>query len=151
MIQRPGLQAFIYGVIGGALIAGGGSYAASWAPWFRLHVLADLIWFGLSILVAPAAAAASATARGAAPPRVLSIAGLAFLLEFFVVNIVDYGLTVLLLAPDAPGPFQRRTEVSAGDVDTMVDRWLLMRHVVLCSVAVVGGAALGVWRGRAAS
>jgi hypothetical protein len=104
-------------------------------------VVIDLVWFGLSVLVAPAAAASSARASGAAAPSVLAVAGLAF----FVVNVVDYGLTVLLLMPDAPGPFQGKTELSADDVTTIADAWLLRRHVGLCALGVLGGSALGVF------
>ena len=147
MIQRSRVEAFASGVVGGVLVVIAASLASRFA---RLQLLTDLVWFGSSILVAPAAAAISAVARGAGLPGVLVIAGLAFLLAFFVVNIADYGLTVLLLAPDAPGPFQEKTDLSVSDVDTIADWWLLMRHIVLCSFGILGGSALGVWRGRAA-
>ena len=147
MNQRPRLEAFVYGVGGGGLVV----VAGSLVPWFSGHdLLSDLVWFGSSILVVPAAAASSAMASGAAPPRVLAVAGLAFLLAFFVMNVVDYGLTVLLFAPDAPGPFQGTNGLSADDVDTIAGTWLLGRHIVLCTLGILGGSALGVWRGRAA-
>jgi len=82
------LEAFVYGVGGGSLVV----VAASLVLWLaRYDPLSDLVWFGSSILIAPAAAASAAAARGAALPRVLAVAGLAFLLAFFIVNVVDYG------------------------------------------------------------
>jgi hypothetical protein len=139
---RSKREAFVYGVVGGGLVVVAGSLL-SWSG--RLSLVIDLVWFGLSVLVAPAAAASSARASGAAAPRVLAVAGLAFLLAFCVVNVVDYGLTVLLLMPDAPGPFQGKTELSADDVTTIADAWLLRRHVGLCALGVVGGSALDVF------
>jgi hypothetical protein len=147
-MSRSRREAFVYGMIGGALVVLTGSLL-SWSS--RLSLVTDLVWFGLSILVAPAAAASSARASGAALPRVLAAAGLAFLLAFFVVNVVDYGLTVLLLMPDAPGPFQGQPELSETDVATIADAWLLRRHVALCALGIIGGSGLGVWRGRAAA
>lgn len=135
MNQRPRLEPFVYGVGGGGLVV----VAGSLVPWFSGHsLLSDLAWFGTSILVMPAAAASSATARGAAPPRMLAVAGLAFLLAFFIVNVVDYGLTLILFAPDAPGPFQGKNGLSADDVDTIAETWLLWRHIALCTLGIPG-------------
>jgi len=145
---RSRREAFVHGMIGGAVVVLAGSLL-SWSS--RLSLVTDLVWFGLSILVAPAAAASSARASGGALPRVLAAAGLAFLLAFFVVNIVDYGLTVLLLMPDGPGPFQGKPELSEVDVATIADAWLRRRHVALCALGIIGGSGLGVWRGRAAA
>jgi len=143
MSKRSKLEAFVYGVVGGGLVVVAGSVVL-WLG--RLSLFAELVWFGLSILVAPAAAASSATATGAGPRQALALAGLAFLLAFFGVNIADYGLTLLLLMPDAPGPFQGKGDSSTLDV---VETWLLGRHIVLCTLGVLGGSALGMWRGRA--
>ena len=142
MGKRSKLEAFVYGVVGGGLVVVTGSVVL-WLG--RLTLFADLVWFGLSILVAPAAAASSATATGAGPRQALALAGLAFLLAFFMVNIADYGLTALLLMPDASGPFPGKGESSTLDV---VETWLLGRHIVLCALGVLGGSALGMWRGR---
>jgi hypothetical protein len=133
------VRAFVYGVIGGGLVVLAGSVIL-WLG--RLSVFADLVWVGLSILVAPAAAASSATARGASRQRAFGLAGLAFLIAFFVVSVADYGLTVLLLMPDAPGPYQGKGDSTLDAVET----WLLGRHIVLGTLGVLGGSALGMWR-----
>jgi hypothetical protein len=147
MNRRRRSEAFLYGVGGGSLVVVTGSLVLLFS---RHDLLFDLIWFGTSILVGPVAAAFAAAARGAAAAQVLTLAGLAFLLAFFIVNVVDYGLALLLFVPYGPGPFQGKTEMPAGDVDTITARWLLGRHLVLCVLGILGGSALGMWRGGAA-
>ena len=115
------------------------------ATFAHATLLRDLVGFGLGVIVAPVAAGASAMAMRASPGRVFGTAGFAFLLAFTIANLVDYGLTMLLFMPDAPGPFQGR-EWTAEDVIGTADVWLLGRHLILCFVGLVGGAALGIIR-----
>jgi hypothetical protein len=108
-------------------------------------VAADFVALGLGVLVAPVAAMVSATAMRATAGRVVALAGLAFIVAFGMASLADYLLTLMLLAPGAPGPFQGKTELSEAEVEQVTRAWLIGRHVVVCALGLFGGSGLGVW------
>jgi hypothetical protein len=136
------MRALVYGLVaGGAVLIAG----AAWLWTEGAGVAADLVAFGLGVLVAPVAAIASATAMRATAGRVVALAGLAFIVAFGMASLADYLLTLMLLAPGAPGPFQGKTELSEAEVEQVTRAWLIGRHVVVCALALFGGSGLGVW------
>jgi len=136
------MRALVHGLLaGGAVLIAG----AAWLWTGRAGVAADLVAFGLGVLVAPVAATVSASAMRASAGRVVALAGLAFIVAFGMASLVDYLLTLTLLTPGAPGPFQGKTEWSEAEVGQVTGAWLLGRHVVVCALGLPGGSGLGVW------
>jgi len=149
--SSPASESVLRAVLGG-LLAGGLALVAA-VVWLRLAhapgTVKDLVTSGLGVIVAPVAAGVSAACMRASRRRVLARAGLAVLLTFAVVNALDYVMTIILLAPGSPGPFQGMSEVSTEEVARVAKASLLRRQVMACALGLIGGSILGVWRAAA--
>lgn len=146
--SSPANERVLRALLGG-LLAGGLVLVAA-VVWLRLAhapgMVKDLVTSALGVIVAPVAAGVSAVVMRASSRRVLARAGLAMLLTFAVVNVLDYVMTIMLLAPGSPGPFQGKSEVSTEEVVRAAKASFLRRQVMACALGLLGGSILGVWR-----
>ena len=147
----PANERVLWALLGG--LAAGALVLVAGVGWLRLAhapgMVKDLVTFGLAIIVAPVAAGVSAVGMRASGRRVLARAGLAIPLTFVAVSLLDYAMTIVLLAPDTAGPFQGKSIVTTEDVARVAKDSLLRRHVMACALGLLGGSILGVWRGPA--
>lgn len=144
-LRERRLKAALSGVIGGTLVVFVGAVALRWViPGY----LTDVLAWAMGIVVAPIAAAVSASVMLTTPRRALASVGFALLVAFAAANLLDYLFTALILVPGFPGPFQGKPEWSDEEVDRVSRTWLLGRHIIACGLGVFGGAAVGVWLGH---
>lgn len=52
----------------------------------------------------------------------------------------------MLFVPDMPGPYQGTGDLTEAELERIAETWVWGRHIALCAVGAVGGAALGAWR-----
>jgi hypothetical protein len=132
------------GIAGGGLVALVGAAALRWA---NPAYLTDLVAWAVGIIVAPLAAAVSASVMRTTWKWTAASVGFALMAVLAFTSVLDFVFTALLIVPGAPGPFQGRSEWSAEEVDRVSRTWLIGRHAIAMTLGVFGGAAVGVWLG----